>query len=97
MDSFRWSLAGPFPNPSRTSTRWRLSLPFDGLLRAELFAPDGSRVRTVHDGQVEAGVRELFWDGRADGGWRCGSGIYWLRCTYQGQTETRKMLWLAGK
>src|SRR5205085_7201262 len=60
-----WSVGAAVPNPSRNgSIELRLSLPVAD--RVDTFVLDalGRRVRQLHGGRWEAGIRVLAWDGR---------------------------------
>jgi flagellar hook assembly protein FlgD len=52
----------------------------------------GRKIRTIHDGYLDAGSHQLWWDGRMDNGARVPSGIYWYRARWTGGTETERIV-----
>ncbi len=67
------------PNPFAGAIRIALLAPQAGVARVEVFDLAGRRVRTIHRGPVEAGVRSLAWDGRDDEGAPVRAGLYLCR------------------
>ena len=51
----------------------------------------GQRVRTLLNGQVEAGYHHLAWDGRNDEGFQAGAGVYFYLLESGQFRQTRKM------
>jgi hypothetical protein len=83
------------PNPfnPRTSIVYRVGA--GGLAQLEVYALDGSRVRTLVRRVHDAGeVQRVEWDGTDDGGRRVASGIYFYRLENAGEVRTRKMVLL---
>lgn len=68
--------ANPWPNPSSGPTSFRFALPTAAAVSLEVFDVRGRRVRTVVDGRLPAGVREITWDGADHGGRRVAHGQY---------------------
>jgi hypothetical protein len=86
-----FELAANIPNPFNPTTRIALLLPEAGPAHVGVFDARGRAVRTLHDGQLEAGRWEFTWDGRDAVGRRLPSGIYWTRATWRSQVAVRKM------
>jgi hypothetical protein len=86
-----FQLAANVPNPFNPTTRIALLLPEAGPAHVGVFDARGRAVRTLHDGQLEAGRWEFTWDGRDAVGRRLPSGIYWTRATWRSQVAVRKM------
>lgn len=84
-------LAGSAPNPCNPGAAVRFSLPRPLAARLELYAPDGTRVRALADGDFGAGEHEVFWDGRDDQGRDVASGTYLLRLRADGGQQVRKL------
>jgi hypothetical protein len=80
-----WSLAAPFPNPSRVGTGVTLPLevpaagPYDATVEIQDAA--GQRVRLLQVRGAVPGPNLLVWDGRNDAGRATAPGVYraWLR------------------
>lgn len=80
-----WSLAAPFPNPSRVGSGVTLPLevpaagPYDATVEIQDAA--GQRVRTLELRSAVPGPNLLVWDGRNDAGRATAPGLYraWLR------------------
>jgi len=66
----------PRPNPARSSTRFRLSLPERTDVKIEAFDAAGRRVRTLTSGERAAGTVDLDWDLADDRGRPLAPGIY---------------------
>ncbi len=81
-------LSSPFPNPFRPSTRVQLDLPEVAAVQVAVFDVQGRRVRTLAEGQLQAGRHVLQWDGRVDGGGSAASGVYWIRLDAPGEARS---------
>jgi WD40 repeat protein len=86
-----FSLAQNTPNPFNPSTTLRFGLPEAGHVRLAVYDVTGSVVRTLVDGHVEAGMREVAWDGRDANGREVASGVYVYRLTAKQGVVTRRM------
>ncbi len=80
------ALAGPWPNPSRRSASFELTLPQPAHVRVEVFDLSGRRVAVFLDGRRDAGVHDMDMDltGLA-------SGTYFYRCSIDGEYATGKL------
>jgi photosystem II stability/assembly factor-like uncharacterized protein len=67
------------PNPFRTTTALRLDLSREASVTTEIFDGQGRRIRVLAGGRYPAGVSNLSWDGRGDGGARLAAGTYFVR------------------
>jgi beta-lactamase superfamily II metal-dependent hydrolase len=74
------ALARPIPNPSRGTTLLRFSLPRAGHARLEIVDVSG-RTLLREEGDLEAGVHSLRWDGHGPQGEPGGAGLYFVRLT----------------
>jgi hypothetical protein len=86
------ALAAPRPNPSSGATTISLTLSIEAETAVEVYDLSGRRVATVHRGTLAAGVHDLTWNGRGDGGVTLGAGIYFVRATAAGVTESRRIV-----
>jgi len=87
----RFALMPNVPNPFNPATRIAFDLPVEAVVRLTVYAVDGARVRTLHDGRLPAGSHEIIWDGRTDHGRVVASGTYFYRIETGDFRETRKM------
>ena len=65
-----------------------------GLARVRVFDLAGRHVATLLDGSVEAGERELIWDGLDVAGHPVASGVYLARAEAGGEVATRRLVLL---
>jgi len=54
----------------------------------------GRHVRTLVNGEVDAGYHSAMWDGRDDRGVEVGSGVYFCRMEAEGFEGSTKMVLL---
>ena len=52
---------------------------------------NGRLVRTLWNGEMDAGVRTVTWDGRTDRGARAPGGVYFLRFESGNQRAVRRL------
>jgi len=67
------------PNPFNPVVTIRFGLKVGARANLDVFDLRGRRVRRLVDGYLEAGVHELAWRGRDDGGRGTASGVYFLK------------------
>jgi len=88
-------MLSPGPNPFLPSSGENLILRviLDSSSEVEVFvlAEDGRAVRKIHRGLRSAGVEEIPWDGRDDGGEVVASGIYIVQIIAGGFQEAAKV------
>ncbi len=80
-----------FPNPFNPTTTIRYHVPQSGRLSLKVFDMLGRELRTLVDGNVEAGSYQATWDGRNEAGDDLPSGIYFYQLSSQGLQWTKKM------
>ena len=85
-----FALEQNYPNPFNAETRidFRTS---GGVVALEIFDLTGSLVRTLVDGDLEAGYHSVVWDGRADGGAEAASGVYFYRLSTPDRNTVKRM------
>jgi hypothetical protein len=84
-------LAGAFPNPSHGEATIRLSLPSTAEVSLSIYDVSGRLVRTLSDGPMPAGERDIVWNGRDDAGREVAAGLYFVRVETENHTETGKL------
>ncbi len=80
------------PNPAFGQAEIRLDLPRSGPASLQVFALDGSLVRTLFDGVRQAGSAGLLWDGTNDAGEPVSSGVYFVRLSAGREIHTDKLI-----
>jgi len=80
------------PNPFRASTTIRFAAARSGRAEIAVFDLLGRRQRTLLDGDVPAGEREVIWDGRDDTGAQAPAGVYLCRVRTDDIVQTRRMI-----
>ncbi len=82
------------PNPFNPSTVIRFDLPRAAHVGLHIYDVSGRLVRTLVDTEMDAGCKEIHWDGRDGGGRRVASGIYFYRLVAGNFVQTKKMVLL---
>jgi hypothetical protein len=81
-----------YPNPFNPMTRLAFELPRDGRAVVRIHDLTGRVVRTLVDGQREAGRHEVTWQGRDDQGQPLASGVYLAQLRTDQGTESHKLV-----
>jgi hypothetical protein len=84
-------LLGVSPNPAPGWTALRFSLGSPGLVRGEIFDPQGRRVCTL-GGLFQAGPQALRWDGRDASGNAAPGGVYLYRLGHGDEAQSGRIL-----
>ena len=87
-------LVSNHPNPFNPATEIRFTVSGEGAVNLRVYDVSGRLVRTLLDGVAVNGEGRTSWDGRADGGERVGSGVYFCRVSQGGHNAIAKMLLL---
>lgn len=85
------------PTPFRAGTEVSLDVPssksgMPALLDVRVLDIGGRVVRTLHHQYRTAGSAAVSWDGRDEGGHRAPSGLYLVRATLLGKSETTRVV-----
>lgn len=89
-----FELAQNFPNPFNPTTEIQFSVPVQSLIRIKVYNIMGQLVSTLVQGNYEAGIHRIQWDGKSDQGIALGSGIYIYRMEGPKFVQAKKMLLL---
>jgi hypothetical protein len=92
--SFALAFHGAWPNPVLNSTQLRFDLAERGPVRLAVFDLRGRLISTLVDAVLEAGPHAVVWNGRAEGGSRLNSGVYWTRLEAGDQSFTKRIVLL---
>ena len=82
------------PNPFRNGASLEYSLARGGRVEVVVYGVDGRRVRTLEQGEKEAGVYRLEWDGKDEGRREVAAGVYYVHMSAGGRTFTRSLVHL---
>ena len=75
----KFSLEQNYPNPFNPSTEIQFVVPKTANIKLTIFNVLGKEVRTVFEGQRQAGVYSISWDGTDNRGMQLATGIYVYR------------------
>jgi len=82
-----------YPNPFNRGTVLSFTLPGRASVTLDIYDVAGRLVRRLAAGEeMEAGPREVFWDGMNDAGRAVSSGVYYSRLTAGRETVTRTLV-----
>jgi FlgD Ig-like domain len=80
------------PNPATLYTNIKYSLGQKGKVVMKIYNSAGKLIRTLLEGEKEAGSYTVNWDGRNDAGERIGNGSYFYQLEIDGKTQVKKMV-----
>jgi len=94
-----YQLHNNYPNPFNPSTTILYDLPYQSRVTLKVYSILGQEVRTLLDGDENAGFRSIQWNGRDNNGMQVSSGVYFFRINAQpfdgkahAFSQVRKML-----
>ncbi len=87
-----FKLAGNSPNPFNPVTTITYVLPENAQVRLDIYNVLGQRVRTLVNGQVEAGINSVVWNGKDAVGNQVSSGFYVYQLTINNKDVLRKKM-----
>ncbi|MBC8526958.1 MAG: T9SS type A sorting domain-containing protein [Candidatus Cloacimonetes bacterium] len=82
-----FSLSQNYPNPFKTETSIKYSLPKSGNVKIQIYNVRGQLVETLIDRPIPAGIHTVYWDGED-----MSSGIYFCKLDTDNGSITKKML-----
>ena len=85
-------LVGASPNPMRARSRMSFKIPEAGRTSLVLYDLSGREIRVLIDAVLAEGPQEIGWDGRDEAGHPVAAGLYFLRLSWSGYTDTGKVL-----
>jgi hypothetical protein len=83
-----------YPNPFNPTTSISYDVPASGEVTVWIYDLRGRMVRELVDGQQSSGHHVAFWDGRDEHFGQVASGVYFVRVTFQGASQTKKIVLL---
>ncbi len=82
-----------YPNPFNPETTISFSIEDRDAVSVEIFNLKGQKVKTlVNDQVLDPGTHNIIWNGRDNQRRPVSSGVYFYRVSYQGQSQTRRMM-----
>jgi hypothetical protein len=90
----QYDLGQNYPNPFNPTTEIEFALPKGGQVNLVVYNVLGQEVKTLVNGQMDAGSHKVQWDGTNSQGQSVSSGIYFYRLSAEQYNATRKMLML---
>lgn len=88
------SLHQNFPNPFNPTTQIGFYLPKTTDVKLEIYDITGYKINTLADYRMEAGYKNVFWDGTNNLGNKVSSGIYIYRIRAGNNVKTMKMSYI---
>ncbi|MBU1700220.1 MAG: CotH kinase family protein [Candidatus Eisenbacteria bacterium] len=89
---WRLTLSPCQPDPFKSSTLFRFTIPRDEEARLEIFNVQGRRVASLIDGRMTAGQKTFEWSGRDNHGDKIASGVYFARLTLGLESKTQRLV-----
>ncbi len=80
------------PNPFGSTTRFTYTLPQRGPVHLAVYNVAGQRVALLRDGDEDAGLHLVNWDGRGTHGSQLASGVYFVQIRFRDQKDVRKVV-----
>ncbi len=81
-----------YPNPFNAGTKISFTIHDQYDVTINIFDMLGRRVRSLVDGQIQAGKYSINWDGRSDTGERMSSGVYFYNLKADMFEDSKKMV-----
>ena len=81
-----------YPNPFNGTTLIPIKLARDADVAIQIFDLTGKRIRTLFNGRMNAGVRQVSWDGNDENNARVASGLYIFKVIVEGKSKSKSML-----
>ena len=89
-----FALQQNYPNPFNPSTQIRYSIPVSSNVKVVVYNMLGSKVRTLHNGNQDAGYRSVMWNATNDNGDPVAAGMYIYTIEADGYFASKKMILL---
>jgi hypothetical protein len=87
-----FSLSDNYPNPFNPETEISFSLPERNQVSLVIYNILGKKVKTLVNGEMEAGTHTVSWNGKDEAGNQVASGIYFYKLSAGELTATKKMV-----
>lgn len=87
-----FTLLQNYPNPFNASTKISFKLEKNGFVELKIYDLLGNMVRSLYEGGEVEGPHEHYWDGTDFKSMTVPSGIYFIRLSFNGSVQTKKMI-----
>jgi len=87
-----FSLSQNYPNPFNPTTNFFVAVPHTAQVEVVVYDILGRIVRTLVNGEMEAGYHTVEWNGLTDRSTQVGSGVYFVRMKAGAFTSVRKIM-----
>jgi PKD repeat protein len=87
-----FQLYSNYPNPFNSATTIQFRLPKNADVSIQIFNLTGELVRTISQGNKEAGFYSVVWDGTDNSGSRVSSGVYCFKMVAGSFSEAKKLI-----
>ncbi|MFN8589265.1 MAG: T9SS type A sorting domain-containing protein [Candidatus Eisenbacteria bacterium] len=88
----RLSIRAISPNPAHGPAHVMFDLPRSGPVDLSVYDAQGRRVATLLRANMAAGRQAARWDGTNEAGTRAAAGLYFVRLTANGRTDTKRVV-----
>jgi hypothetical protein len=89
-----YALRGNYPNPFNAKTVVNFALPKDSRVTLDIYNILGQKVKTLVDGMMTAGYKNVEWDGTDVNGQGVSSGVYLYKLKADNFTRVNRMTFL---
>jgi hypothetical protein len=86
------SLQKVYPNPFNPNTTIVFGMAAAGHVKLDIYNLKGEKVKSLKNEAVSAGTYRILWDGRADNGSACSTGVYYLKMSSGTYSKTHKLI-----
>ena len=76
ISDYGFTLSGNAPNPMNNFTAINYSIPFDAFISIEMYDITGKKIAVLYEGEQQAGLHRIEWNGANKDGRIVPSGIY---------------------
>jgi len=94
VDKLETSLLGNYPNPFNPETIISYSMAKEGFVELDVFNIKGQKVKTLVNGLVSAGMKEVVWNGTDQNNQPVSSGVYFYKLNTESVTSVKRMILL---
>lgn len=87
-------LSQNFPNPFNNQTLLKYEVPFLTGIKIELYNVLGEKIKSLYEGEKNAGIYFVSWDGTDNNNSLVGSGVYFVKFSADEFSDTKKIVLL---
>ncbi|BFN37383.1 hypothetical protein FMIA91_12620 [Fidelibacter multiformis] len=81
--SQNFELFDNYPNPFNGITRIVFAVPVKDYFTLQVFDVKGRQIKTLYQGNLDAGIHTIHWDGTTESGQNAASGLYFYRIDHR--------------